>query len=135
VSPVKPTLREKKRYICFNVSGNFPQKSVQFAILSRIKRWIGEKDFALARVQFMSPLYDEKNSIGVIACNHAQYLDVKMGIILTEEIDGLKIKVDVFYASGIIKKSKEAIKNHLAKEKIAINHNQNKNNVTNDIDV
>ena len=98
MNPIKPTMREKKRYICFAAKGS--RKEVEKAILSKIKLWIGEKNFALARVK----LEQFDNGVGIFSCNHKQYLDVRMAMMLTPEM-----KVEVFAVSGMIKKAKERV--------------------------
>ena len=100
---LKPSIREKKRYICFK-SQFTTQKDAENAILSRIKTWIGEKNYSLGRVHFMSKLY--QGNKGIISCNHKEYLDIKTGITLTKD-------VEVFYVSGSLKKAKEKLQEEL----------------------
>ncbi len=123
MNPIKPSIRDKKRYICFKVHGSFAPKLVQVDILSRIKRWIGEKNYALGKVNFMYALYDKETGMGIISCNVAQYMDVKMGIILTDLIEGKPAKVDAFYASGVINKCKTKLKalNGAKTDSLAVN--------------
>lgn len=99
LNALKPSLREKKRYICFKADTSESEEKVQSIILSRIKKWIGEKDYALGRVHLMKKLYN--NNKGIISVNHKEAPDVKAGILLVEEF-----KTEVFYVSGSLKKAK-----------------------------
>lgn len=96
---IKPASREKKRYICFK-SRLQTQQEVEKHILSRIKQWIGEKNYTIGRVHFMKALF--ANGKGIISCNHKEYLDVKAGITLAKD-------VSVIFASGSLKKAKEKL--------------------------
>ena len=103
LNALKPSMREKKRYICFKIKGaDVSAEDAQKIILSRIKKWIGEKDFSLGRVFFQKKFYDSNK--GIISCNHQQYPDVKVGITLVDEI-----KIKVFHVSGILKKAREKL--------------------------
>ena len=110
VNNVKPSMREKKRYLCFEIGkmdNSFSKREVERAILTRVKLWIGEKNFGLGRPELK--IYDQKYGIGIISCNHKQYLDIRMGIMLTEKINDVKVKIIVFSVSGIIKKAKKRL--------------------------
>ena len=109
LNAIKPSMREKKRYICFKVDKDLPELEVRNAILSRVKRFIGEKNFALSRPQLVSKTY-QKNK-GIISCNHKQYLDVRLAITLTEKINDQAVKVEVPAVSGMIKTAKEKLNN------------------------
>ena len=100
MNAIKPSMREKRRYICFNVDTKLPKSEIKNLILSRIKKWVGEKNFDLARIKFIS----YERGLGLLACNHKQYLDVRMGIMLS--------KAKVFAVSGMVKKAKEKIKDY-----------------------
>lgn len=104
---VKPSKREKKRYIRFKIHTTATQQEIQEALLSRIKRWIGEKQFALGRVKFMPETF--KNNTGIISCNHKQCPDVKAGILLTDKIGNTPVEVEVVRVSGTIKNAKRGI--------------------------
>lgn len=98
-------MREKKRYICFKIKGkSVLSDEAQKVILSRVKQWIGEKNFSLGRVYFQKKFYNDNK--GIISCNHKQYPDVKVGIQLVSNFE-----IDIFYVSGILKKAKTNLDN------------------------
>lgn len=100
---VKPSKREKKRYICFKVHGvTALKKDVETAILSRVQRWIGEKNYALSRIRLLS----YQDGQGILSCTHKHCQDIKAGIMLTNEIQKKKVRVEVFKVSGTIKNAK-----------------------------
>jgi len=103
LNALKPTLREKKRYVCFKTEKD-SLEDVKKLILSRVKKWVGEKNYSLGRVHFLKNCFilNENESRGIISCNHKQYIDVREGISLTE-------KVEVVYSSGTLKKAKEML--------------------------
>lgn len=104
---VKPSKREKKRYICFRFDGVASKQEIQEAILSRVRRWIGEKQFALGRVQFLSETF--QNNTAIIACNHTQCPDVKAGILLVNTIGNHPVRTHIVTVSGTLKNAKRGI--------------------------
>lgn len=96
-----PSVREKKRYICFTIDKIVSAEEAKTKILSRIKKWIGEKDYALGRVHFMEKYYSKNK--GIISCNHKQCADVKAGMLLLNELE-------IVYVSGILNKAKQKLK-------------------------
>jgi RNase P/RNase MRP subunit POP5 len=50
---VQPTMREKKRYICFATSSDASESVILKSVLLRIKRYIGEKNYDLSRPQII----------------------------------------------------------------------------------
>ncbi|MGM5483926.1 MAG: Rpp14/Pop5 family protein [Nanobdellota archaeon] len=105
LNPLKPSIREKKRYICFKSdSEGIEKQNMKNSLLERIKKWIGEKEFSNGRVIFMDKIYNKDNSKGIISCNHKQCRDVKAGILLNDDF-----KTHVLYVSGSLKKAKEKL--------------------------
>jgi RNase P/RNase MRP subunit POP5 len=95
---INPSLREKKRYICVQTENL--QENIS-NILSRIEKWVGQKNYGLSRVQYMKAISND--STGIISCNNKQYDDVRTAITLVD------FPVKVFFCSGSLKKAKEAL--------------------------
>lgn len=106
LNALKPSVREKKRYICFKIDNKTSSKDASDILLTRVKKWMGEKYFAIGRVYFMHKFYQDGK--GIISCNHKQLADVKSGLLLVD-----KLKVDIFYVSGSLKKAREKLKDYI----------------------
>ena len=106
LNALKPSVREKKRYICFKVDKDVTSSDASKTLLSRVKKWIGEKSFSLGRVYFLGKFYDEGK--GIISCNHKQLADVKAGLVLVDKLD-----VEIFYVSGSLKQARYKSKNYI----------------------
>ncbi|MFT4326577.1 MAG: Rpp14/Pop5 family protein [Candidatus Woesearchaeota archaeon] len=104
---VKPTMRERKRYICFTIDGLYDQSVIENAVFDRILRWIGEKNFGLARLKVEFVAKTKTHTKVIISSNHIQAQDVRFGIALVDTIEKKPVKVLVVYVSGILKKAKK----------------------------
>jgi len=101
-----PSLREKKRYILFNLVSekSIPKRDLIKAIENSCKRFLGELNYGKAGVSVVSDLTD--NQRGVVRVN-TKFLDhVKASLILTKKINGEKVIFKNTKSSGILNKLK-----------------------------
>lgn len=107
LKPIRPSLKEKKRYIVFEVHSDYdisPEKLIDAVNKSCLEFMgllhFGKSGIILLRNQF------SKNT-GIIKVNN-KYVDyVKASLQLISEIDDKKVNIDVIGVSGILKKARE----------------------------
>ena len=105
MKPLPPSLREKNRYVVYQVSSqerlNFLE--VQRALQEAAMRFMGE--LGMAASGFLM-LQEWKHQRGMIKVNH-QYVDeVKGSFLFVQEIEGEKVKAESVGVSGILRKAK-----------------------------
>ena len=95
-----PSLREKKRYLAFEVESekNLDSKEIQILIENSMKRLVGEIGIAKAGIRFMN---DWKNNRGIIKVNTNSVDELKASIALVKEE---KIIIKSLALSGSIEK-------------------------------
>ncbi|MBS3162294.1 hypothetical protein J4467_00020 [Candidatus Woesearchaeota archaeon] len=95
-----PSLREKKRYLAFEVESEnkLDSKEVQTLIESSMKRFVGELGMAKAGIIFMK---DWKNNRGIIKVNTKSVDELKAALALVKEE---KIIIKSLALSGSIEK-------------------------------
>ncbi len=103
-----PTLKEKKRYLAFEIISENPIKSfseVSNQITNSYTKFFGEVGLAEAGIIVMKDNYNETSQKGIIKVN-TNYLDkLKTALALTKEINRNKIIFKSLGASGILNKA------------------------------
>ena len=107
LKPLKPSLKEKKRYLVFeldtkdNINSSDLFSSIEKACLD----FMGILHFAKAGVIILQNQYE--NNKGIIKVNN-RYVDyAKASMMLIKDINGQKVNVRVIGVSGILKKAKD----------------------------
>ena len=110
MKPVIPSLREKKRYLVFEIQSNtnFKQQSVEKAITEEILKFIGTLGYSKAGVIFLKDNY--KNNKGILRIGHKYVDEVKMALGLIKNMEKKKTIIKTIYVSGILKKAKKYLK-------------------------
>ncbi len=109
--PLLPSLREKKRYLAYEIISEniLSKKSVLTLLRQKLVQTLGTFDSAGAGIMVLPSKYDYKGQKGVLKVNH-RYLDkVKAGFCLINDIDGNKVIVRSLGASGMINKMKNYV--------------------------
>lgn len=110
LKPILPSLREKKRYIAFEVlsekklSNELP---VRAAIMGQSLEYLGYSRVSESGIAFLSDQFDVPHQRGILRVSH-RYLDSARCILaMIREIDGKKAMVRSIGVSGILKKTRE----------------------------
>ncbi|MEK6934375.1 MAG: Rpp14/Pop5 family protein [Nanoarchaeota archaeon] len=90
-----PSLKEKKRYILYEIDGKMNYKDVD----DNLKRFIGELGYAKAGVRFVKSKEDK----GIIQVNHRYVDEVKTGLALINK------PIRTKKVSGVLNKVKEGM--------------------------
>ncbi len=108
LKPILPSLREKKRYLAFEIvsKGKISQfQPVLKAINTSIFSFLGELGAAKAGILMLSDKYDAKAQAGIIRVSHKYVDELKSALMLIKEIDGNEVIVKTAGVSGILKKA------------------------------
>ena len=105
MKPLLPSLREKKRYIVFEVVGNkINKKKSEDETYKNILKFLGEFGVSKASIRIIDDSW--KDNKGVIRVNVKYVDELKMALGLIDKLDNRKVIVNVIGVSGILKKAK-----------------------------
>ena len=107
-NPLPPTLRERRRYIAFNV---LSENKINFNDLSNsiwhsILNLLGERGAAESEIWISKTIYDEEKQIGLIRCSHLSVESVRAALALIERIGDVRVIVKVLGISGTMNAAK-----------------------------
>lgn len=105
IKPVLPSLREKKRYIVYEVRSEktLSFKEVKQELEKKMTQFLGELGYGRAGVMVID-LWEANK--GIIKANPKHVDEVKTAIALVERIGNQKVIVKSVGVSGILKKAK-----------------------------
>jgi ribonuclease P/MRP protein subunit POP5 len=108
MAKIKPSAREKKRYVVYEIKSKdgFLFKDVKKSILDACYRYIGEFGVNKSRLFIIENTYLKNEKRGIFRCTNRQLKDVKECITMIKEIEGKKASIEIIGVSGIIKKAK-----------------------------
>ena len=101
-----PTLRDKQRYIAFQVIGEraFKKDEIKRAIWDASLKTLGELGTAKAKVWFIK--FDEKSQTGILRCDRKYVEEMRFALTMLTQINGSKAIVRTLGVSGTIKRLK-----------------------------
>jgi len=108
--PLLPCLREKKRYLVFQVISKTPIKSpdnIIKNIYSEYLKFQGESGFANAAPMFLEDKYNPKSQKGIIKINNKYINHLKAVLTLVKKIDKQDVIISSTGVSGILKKAEK----------------------------
>lgn len=98
---LKPTMREKKRYVLYEMPGVSSGAKAKEVILSSIKDYLGELGLTKTCIEFI--LFDSKQRKGIFAINREAVDPVRASLVLSKE------HILVKKVSGIIARCKREL--------------------------
>ena len=102
-----PSLKEKKRYIAFNVISDksLDKDDINRSIYNSCRSFIGDLNYAKAGVNIMNEFLS--NNKGIIRVNN-KYADyVKSSLMMVKEINNQKVVIKSIGVSGVLDKAKK----------------------------
>lgn len=110
---IRPTLKERKRYILLKIHSDKRVEKEKAAgqCTTACLRFLGELGCSKAGVQFLPETWKKSNQTGIIKTGHKSVDETRAALALVKEIDGKKATVSTILTSGSIKKIKEKQKN------------------------
>ena len=108
IKTILPSLKEKKRYIGFEVvsDDNFKFDDIKKAIEKMILKMFGEKGYAKAGIMFVDV---NKQNKGVVKTNNKELTNTRAALTMINEINGKKTIVKCTNMSGILRKAKNSL--------------------------
>ena len=103
--PLLSTLKEKKRYLAFEISKPIKLNLASKAIWQAVLDYIGTKGAAKAGVWMLNDKY--KNNKGLIKLNNKYVDDLKTSLALIKKIDSQEVIVKSLGVSGILNKAEK----------------------------
>ena len=110
--PLMPSLRERKRYLSFEILSESPIKdftTVEAAIQDKSLEFIGELGCAEAGIMILKDKYDQQNQRGVIRVNNKNLNKLRATLALIGQIDNTDVIVRSVGASGMLNKAEQYI--------------------------
>jgi len=103
MKPILPSLKEKKRYLSFDIisEGNFSVDEVSKAIED--STYLGTLENSKAGIIFLKDKY--KNNKGIIKTSHKYVDKVRTSLALIKDIDDHEVIFRTNVVSGILKKA------------------------------
>lgn len=108
--PLLPTLREKKRYLAYEVISAHKFNDafeVSKAIMDAAKDFLGNAGMARAGVIAMDDQFNQKLQKGIIRVNNRHLDNLRASLLFVEEINGEGAIIKSVGASGVLKKSQQ----------------------------
>ncbi|MDD5254173.1 MAG: Rpp14/Pop5 family protein [Candidatus Nanoarchaeia archaeon] len=97
-----PSLRERKRYLVFEIHSSEKLNNAKNEILNSIKSFLGSFGLAKAGVQVL----ETKGNKGIIKVNNKELNNVKTALILTNKINQRDVYVQPIFVTGLLKKAR-----------------------------
>lgn len=111
MKPLSPTLKERKRYIVYEVKS---EKKLSFneareAIDNALKTLIGTLGVAKAGVIHLKKYWSNEKMRGILRVNHNFIDEVKASFIFINKVESKKTNIRSIYTTGVINKAKKHI--------------------------
>ena len=100
-----PSLREKERYISFQVISEEPivYDDLEQALLNTLIDFYGEYGFSKLSFWIVKNLYDPEKQFGVIKCNNKSVQKVIAGLGLISRLGEARVTIKILKVSGTIR--------------------------------
>ncbi|MBT5022959.1 hypothetical protein HOK51_04515 [Candidatus Woesearchaeota archaeon] len=108
MKPLLPSLRERKRYLVYEIISNGPiqdTKTVSKTFWSAFNRYLGELGCSQAGIMILEDKYNKQNQRGVIRVNNKFVDKIIANLALIDNIDNQKTIVNTVGVSGTLKKA------------------------------
>ncbi|MCA9478373.1 MAG: hypothetical protein KC535_04450 [Nanoarchaeota archaeon] len=102
---LKPSLREKKRYIVYQVNSkdSISMKSFQDELIKKVTQLLG----VFTPAGLLPVKFDDKKKRGIIRVNHTAVDLVRSSFVLIDKIGPSEVTLSTLGVSGILRKAKE----------------------------
>jgi ribonuclease P/MRP protein subunit POP5 len=105
MKPLLPTLKERQRYVLYEViSTHAIDNDISDALLHRLSEILGI--FGMADAGVLSVSYDSKTKTGILRCNHDQVVRVKAALTMVTHIGKTPVIIRIRGVSGVLAKAK-----------------------------
>ncbi|MBI2208810.1 ribonuclease P protein component 2 [Candidatus Woesearchaeota archaeon] len=108
--PLLPTLREKKRYLAYEViSGHKFNDAfeVNKAIMDAAKEFLGNLGMAKAGIMMINDQFNKEKQRGLLRVSNKHLDNLRASLIFADKIDNNDVIIRSVGASGILKKAQQ----------------------------
>jgi ribonuclease P/MRP protein subunit POP5 len=104
---VKPALREKNRYVAFELLSDrkFSRDETVKAVWNSLLRFLGEIAVGAMGVWVMD--WDMERQRGILKARHTSIKDLRLGLSMLSHVGDCKASVHVMGVSGTLRKARE----------------------------
>lgn len=108
LNPLPANMRERERYLVFEIisNANFSLEQAVNAIWNAVFQLFGDVGASSFSIWIPSNLFDEKNSVGIVRCNHQAVECVRAALASIKEIEGASVTFKTLGVTGTIKSAK-----------------------------
>jgi ribonuclease P/MRP protein subunit POP5 len=105
MKPLLPTLKERQRYLVYEViTANSIGHDISDPLLQSIASVLGV--FGMAEAGVLSVSYDQATQTGILRCNHDQVGRVRAALVMTTHLGRQQVLIRTLGVSGMIGKAK-----------------------------
>ena len=107
IKPLLPTLRERKRYLAFEVVADkeLSWSAIKKAVFDAMKEYVGIDGISDAGLLFVK----NNGNKGILRVSHTSLNKVRAALIFIKNIDSQKVMVKSIGASGMLNKANDYI--------------------------
>lgn len=112
LKPLLPTLREKKRYLVFEIVSKGKKKAfsaVSKALWNAMHSFAGTVSVAQAGLWFLPEKYNEDLQRGIARVNHRSVDTLRASLLFVQEIEGQPVVARSVVVSGSLKKASKRV--------------------------
>ncbi|MFH0868225.1 MAG: Rpp14/Pop5 family protein [Candidatus Woesearchaeota archaeon] len=110
IKPLLPSMREKKRYLAYEVISNHKFNDavhISKAIFDATKDFLGDLGMAKAGIIPINDKWNENMQRGIIRVNNKHVDELKASLIFVKSIEGKEAIIKSVGASGILRKAQQ----------------------------
>jgi len=108
--PLLPTLREKKRYLAYEVISGHKFNDAMYinkAIMDAAKDFLGNLGMAKAGIIAMDDQFNQKLQKGIVRVNNKHLDNLRASLLFVEKINENDVIIKSVGASGVLKKAQQ----------------------------
>ncbi len=108
LKPLLPSLRERKRYLVYEVISEKPitsKKAIQDHITTAAQQLFGQYGLAHLQLRFLPEKYQQKTQRGILRLHHTATEWLKTALLFVSEIDNQPVIVRSIAVSGTLRKA------------------------------
>ena len=110
LKPMKPSLRERKRYLTFEIISETPvqdEGAISDELYETLSTYLGDEGMADAGVMFLADTWNQRLQRAIIKVNNKHMEKLKTGLALIESIGQNRVIVRSYKVSGTLKTARE----------------------------
>lgn len=107
VNPLKPSMREKKRYMVYEIISNKPITQADKALINKIKDLLGV--FSASKAGVLNVKYNPKSQKGVLRVDRKFVENIRSCFVMIKDLNNQEVLIRTLKVSGMVNKAKKEI--------------------------